>query len=171
MNELRLLVDLCLFQAKPQDFPYSPGWMLLTATVLCAAIYVSNPAQDETSAVVGLIAIVHVVTYGFALWVALRMRSKPERFVQTVTTIFGSAALLQLVDWPFVNWLVKVQNTPSAQFPLLVIFGLGIWTFAVAVNINRHALEVTIGQSILITLGMQVFSALIVFILFGALMV
>lgn len=173
MNELKTLVDLCLFQAKPQDFPYSQGWMLLVALVLCTGIFVSNPDQEQsqTSLVVALIAIVHVTAYGFAVWIALRLRSKPERFVQTLTTILGTAALLQLVNWPFVNWLVKAQDTPDAQLPLLIIFGLGVWTFAVAVNINRHAMEVTIGQSILITLGIQIFAASVVFILFGALMI
>ncbi|MGA8260102.1 MAG: hypothetical protein WB783_07825 [Arenicellales bacterium] len=158
-----------MFQAKPQDFPYSQGWMMLAAVVLCAGIFASYPVQDETSLVVALIAIVHVAAYGFALWIALRIRSKPERFVQTAATIFGTAALLQLVDWPFVNWAIKVQGTPQAQFPLLIIFGLGVWTFAVAVNIDRHAMDVSVGQSILITLGLQVFAVLMVFILFGTL--
>lgn len=173
MNELKTLIDLCLFQAKPQDFPYSQGWMLLAGLVLWTGIFASNPDQNQnqTSLVVALIAIVHVTAYGFAVWIALRLRSKPERFVQTLTTLFGSAALLQFVNWPFVNWLVKTQDTPDAQLPLLFIFVLGIWTFAVAVNINRHAMEVTTGQSILITLGIQVFAASIVFILFGALMI
>lgn len=230
MTQLKILVDLCLFQAKPQDFPYSQAWMLLTAIVLAAGIYASNPVQDQTSLVVALIAIVHVTAYGFAIWGALWYRMRPDtartlaylgqaagligvvaalsgigngsqiavmailaaiflvtlsiifkslkhlphaasRFVQTISTVFGTAALLQLVNWPFVNWLIKVQDTPAAQVPLLVIFGLGIWTFAVAVNINRHAMEVTIGQSILVTLGIQVFAASVVFILFGAFMI
>jgi hypothetical protein len=230
MTELKILVDLCLFQAKPQDFPYSRAWVMLAAIVLATAIYVSNPVQDQTSLVVALIAIVHVTAYGFAIWGVLWYRMKPagarklaflgqatgligvvaalsgighgsqvaimailaaiflvtlsiifkslkelphaiSRFVQTISAVFGTAAILQLVNWPFVNWLVKVQDTPAAQVPLLVIFGLGIWTFAVAVNINRHAMEITVGQSILVTLGVQVFAASIVFILFGAFMI
>ena len=50
MNELKILVDLCLFQAKPQDFPYSQGWMSFTALVLATAIYISYPAQEQASA-------------------------------------------------------------------------------------------------------------------------
>ena len=141
--------------------------MVLTAVVLCIGISVSIPSQDETTLAIALRAIVHVAAYGFALWVALRLRSRSERFVQAVTTIFGTAALLQFVDWPFVNWLVKAQDTSGAQFPLLISVGLGIWTFAVAVNIDRHALDVTTGQSILITLCLQVFAAALVFVLFG----
>jgi hypothetical protein len=230
MNEFKLLVDICLFQGKPQDFPYSPSWMAFTAFMLCAAIFISYPVQEQTSLVVGLIAIVHVAAYGFAIWGALWYRTYPgnarylaflgqaagitgivlalfgseaglrlgmslvlaagfllilamifknlgeltnavSRFVQTITAIFGTAAVLQFVTWPFVTWLTRVENTPDAQIPLLVILGLGIWTFAVAVNVNRHALEVSIGQSILITLGTQIFTAAIVFILFGAVMV
>lgn len=171
MNELKLLVDLCLFQAKPQDFPYSQGWMLITAVLLCTGIYISYPAQEQTFLVILLISIVHVMGYGFAIWGALRIRMMPERFVQTITAIFGTAAVLQFVTWPFISWLIKVQGTPDAQFPLLVIFLLGIWTFAVAVNINRHAMSVTIGQGILITLGVQIFTAAIVFMLFGAVMI
>lgn len=171
MNELKKLVDLCLFQVKPQDFPYSPGWLLIASVALCASIFISYPVDEQTSLVVLLISIVHVIGYGFGIWGALRIRRFPERFVQTATTIFGTAALLQLVTWPFINWLLKVQGTPDAQFPLLVIFVLGIWTFAVAVNINRHALAVTVGQGILITLAVQIFTASIVFVLFGTVMI
>lgn len=230
MNELKILVDLCLFQAKPQDVPYSQGTMALVAVLLGAAIFASYPVQEQTALVIVLVAIVHVVAYGFAIWGALWYRMYPEqarylaflaqatgligialvmagsvagtrlgislllvagfllilslvfktlgqlahatsRFVQTVTAIFGTAAVLQFVTWPFVNWYNKVQNTPEQQIPLLAILALGVWTFAVAVGINRHALEVGTGQSILITLGAQMFTASIVFILFGAVMV
>lgn len=230
MNEIKVFVDLCLFQAKPQDLPYSQGGMLVAALMLCAAIFVSYPVQEQTSLVIMLVAIVHVAAYGLAIWGALWHRMRPEnarylgflgqaagllgiilalsgsenglrlgmslvlaagfllilsvvfrnlgqlahatsRFVQTITAIFGTAAVLQFVTWPFVTWLTKVQGTPDAQVPLLAIFALGIWTFAVAVGINRHALVVSVGQSILITLGAQIFTASIVFILFGAVMV
>lgn len=171
MNELKLLVDLCLFQAKPQDFPYSQSWVLVTAVALCTSIYISYPVQEQTSLVILLISIVHVVGYGFGIWGALRIRRMPERFVQTIATIYGTAALLQFVTWPFINWLLKVQETPDAQLPLLFIFFLGIWTFAVAVNINRHAMSVTVGQSILITLAVQIFTASLVFMLFGTVMI
>lgn len=171
MNELKLLVDLCLFQAKPQDFPYSQAWMLATGAALAMGIYVSYPAQEQATPIIALISIVHVLAYGFAIWGALRIRSMPERFVQTITAILGTSAILQFITWPFVNWLITTQDTPGAQLPLLVIFVLGIWTFAVAVNINRYAMEVTIGQSILITLGIQIFTAIIVFMLFGTVMI
>lgn len=230
MNELKLLVDLCLFQAKPQDFPYSQGWMGFSALMLCTALFVSYPIREQVSLVVVLIVIVHVVAYGFAIWAALWYRMRPEnaghlaflgqaagligiilalsgsasgtrlgmsmvlaaafllilavifknlgqlnhatsRFVQTITAIFGTAAVLQFITWPFIDWLGKVQNTPDAQLPVLAIVALGVWTFAVAVGINRHALEVSVGQSILITLGAQMFTASIVFILFDAVLV
>ena len=171
MNELKIFFDLCLFQAKPQDFPYSHAWMLIAAIVLSTGIFISYPVKEQSSMVVAWISIVHVLAYGFSIWAVLRIREMPERFVQTITCILGTAAALQLVTWPFVNWLIKVQNTPDAQFPLLVIFIVGIWTFAIAVNINRHAMEVTIAQSVLITLGIQIFTASIVFIIFGAVLI
>lgn len=230
MNEIKILVDLCLFQAKPQDFPYSPGWTAFTALMLCTAIFVSYPVQEQTSLVIMLIAIVHVAAYGFAIWGALWYRMNPgyarylaflgqalgligiiialsgpetgmrlgmslvlaagfllilavtfknlgqlehatSRFVQTVTAILGTAAVLQFITWPFVNWLSKVHDTPDAQMPVLAILALGVWTFAVAVAINRQAMEVSVGQSILITLGTQIFTAAMVFVLFGAVMI
>jgi len=167
MNKLKLLIDLCLFQARPQDFPYSQAWLAVTALVLALAIYLSFPEVDQPASRVFPVSIVHVAAYGFALWAALRLRSRPERFVQTATTVFGTAALLQLVTTPFVGWLIEVRETPDAQLPFLIIFVLGIWTFAVAVHINRHAMDVTVGQSILITLGVQIFTVSVIFMLFG----
>ena len=78
MNELKILVDLCLFQAKPQDFPYSQGWMGFAALMLCTAIFVSYPVREQTSIVVLLIAIVHVAAYGVAIWGALWFRMRPD---------------------------------------------------------------------------------------------
>lgn len=170
MKELRILLDLCLFQAKPQDFPYSQTWLLIAAIVLSVGIFVSNPFQEQPSSVVVMSSIVHVLGYGFSIWAVLRMREISERSVQTITTILGTSAVLQLVAWPFVNWWIKVRDTPDALFPTLAIYIVGIWTFAIAVNINRHAMEITIGQSILITLGIQLFTASIVFVLFGVLL-
>ncbi|HSH43339.1 MAG TPA: hypothetical protein VK973_14545 [Arenicellales bacterium] len=230
MNEIKLIVDLCLFQAKPQDLPYSPGSMGFAALLLAAAIYVSNPVQEQTSLLAVLNSIVHVAAYGFAIWGALWLRGNPgqarylaflgqglgllgivlalsssgenlglgmslvltagvliiisivfknlgglanatARFVQTATAIFGTAAVLQFVTWPFVNWVTAAQEPPDAQLPMLAIVALGVWTFAVAVAVNRHAMEASVGQSIIITLGTQIFTATVIFVLFGALTV
>ncbi len=108
-----------------------------------------------------------VIGFGFTIWLVLRIRQHTERFQQTITAIFGASALLQLAAWPVVGWLYRVKETPDASLPMMLLFTLSIWVLAIAVYVIKHALELGTGASILITLGCQLLTLMVVFILFG----
>jgi hypothetical protein len=108
-----------------------------------------------------------VVVFGFAIWMVLRWKQKVERFRQTITAIFGTSALLQLVAWPVVGWLHQVKESPDVSMPMTLLFALSIWVLAIAVYVMKHALELGAGVSFLLTVGCQVFTLIVVFIVFG----
>ena len=166
MNVLKLLLDLCLFQAKPQDLPYN-NTLVAAATVAAIITNILTHHADGQIPMVIAMSTVQVVVFGFAIWMVLRWKLKVERFRQTITAIFGTSALLQLVAWPVVSWLHQVKESPDASMPMTLLFALSIWVLAIAVYVMKHALELGTGLSFLVTVGCQVFTLIVVFIVFG----
>ncbi len=166
MNVLKLLLDLCLFQAKPQDLPANST--LVAATTIAAIVtnILTHRAEGQIPLVVAM-STAQVVVFGFAIWIVLRWKSRVERFRQTITAIFGTSALLQLVAWPVVGWLYQVQESPDASMPMTLLFALSIWVLAIAVYVMKHALDFGAGVSFLITVACQVFTLIVVFMAFG----
>lgn len=166
MNLLKFLLDLCFFQAKPQDLPASTTFVVATTLAAIATNVLTHREYDQMAQVVAMSAA-QVIGFGFTIWLVLRIRQHTERFAQTITAIFGASALLQLVAWPVVGWLYRVKDSPDASLPMMLLFTLSVWVLAIAVYVIKHALELGTGLSILITLGCQVFTLMVVFILFG----
>ncbi len=166
MTILKLFLDLCLFQAKPQDLPSSYNLVAATTLAAVATNILTQHAHGQGSQVIA-VSVAQVVIFGFAIWLVLRLKQKSERFPQTVSAILGASALLQLAAWPIVGWLFRVKDTPDAGIPMLLLFALSIWVLAVAVHVIKQALELGTVASLLITLGCQGFTLVLVFVLFG----
>lgn len=166
MNVLKLLLDLCLFQAKPQDLPASSTLVVATTVAAIVTNILTHRADGQIPMVIAM-STAQVVVFGFAIWMVLRWKQKVERFRQTVTAIFGTSALLQLVAWPVVGWLHQVKESPDASMPMTLLFALSIWVLAIAVYVMKQALELGTGVSFLITVGCQVFTLIVVFMVFG----
>ncbi len=166
MNFLKLLLDLCLFQAKPQDLPADSTLVVATTVAAIFTNILTHRADGQIPMVVAM-SMAQVVVFGFAIWMVLRWQSKVERFRQTITAIFGTSALLQLVAWPVVGWLQQAKEAPDASMPMTLLFALSIWVLAIAVYVIKHALELGVGASFLITVGCQVFTLIVVFMVFG----
>lgn len=167
MGFIKTLLDLCAFQAKPQDLPASQTLVIVTGLTTIITYILAHRAFGQPGDVIGF-SVAQVVLFGFAVWAVLKLKRKPERFAQTITAIFGISTLMQLVAWPIVGWLSRVRGTPGAELPALLIMGLSIWVLAISVYVMKHALEVGIAQSLMITLGCQLFTLVLLFVLFGA---
>lgn len=140
---------------------------MVAATVAAIFTNILTHRTDGQIPMVIAMSTAQVVVFGFAIWMVLRWKSKVERFRQTVTAIFGTSALLQLVAWPIVGWLHQVKESPDVSMPMTLLFALSIWVLAIAVYVMKHALELSTGVTFLITVGCQVFTLIVVFIVFG----
>ena len=167
MNLIKIFVDLCVFQAKPQDLPASPALAMITGAATIITYIIAHQASGQGKGIVGF-AIAQVVIFAFTIWVVLKVKKLPERFPQTISAIFGVSSLIQLVAWPILGWLSKTSGTPGAELPVLMIMGLSVWVLTVSVYVMKHALEIGVGQSLLITLGCQMLTLFLVFALTGA---
>lgn len=128
------IVQIALLRAGPQDLPVSPvslalactAWWLLTLLMLASAH--SPPAFAHALIAFGLqiAAILTVLTLG----------RRPERFNQTAAALFGTGALIGLLNVPL--WLVSSPPVP-AGLVLVALIGL-FWSLAVDGHVWRHAL-------------------------------
>ncbi len=166
MNILKTLLDLCLFQAKPQDLPADGRLVVATTVAAIVTNILTHRAAGQIPMVIAMSAA-QVLVFGFAIWVALRWKSHSERYQQTIAAIFGTSALLQLAAWPVVGWLHQVKDSPDVSMPMTLLFALSIWVLAIAVFVMKNALDLGTGLSFLITIGCQVFTLIVVFMLFG----
>lgn len=160
MNLLKLFVELCLFQVKPQDLPASKNLTLMAAL----AAVVANTLTHQT--LMPLVpafqtALLQIGVFAATILVVLRLKRVPERLPQSLTAILGSGALLQLAAWPVSSWLVRARGTAGVELPFLFLAGLSLWMFAIVVYVLRHALELRTAASILIALLCQVATLLV----------
>jgi hypothetical protein len=147
--------DVCLFRRGPEDTPYSPG-LLIGLLLACGVLQVlfdldtGAPPALTAAALLGGLAVVGV------LFLLLRGRGKPERFVQTATVVaavylvFGIVANALALTLPLASMrkeLLKHSShlpelTGGQDLVLLAIAALGIWQLCVWIGILRRALEV-----------------------------
>lgn len=166
-RSLRLFVDLCLFRAKPQDLPGSQTLVLITAVLAMLTYALTDQVHDQIGTIV-TVATVQVIVFGVVIWIALKIRRMPERWNQTISALYGTGSLLQLVGWPVSSWFEQVRSTPEqATMPVLLVFALGVWFLAIMANVTRHAMEVSIGKGLVISFVCQAVTVVTLIILFG----
>ncbi len=84
------------------------------------------------------------------------MNGKSVRFVQTCTAVFGVSALLGLLT-------LAIVYVPGLAIFTLLISGWGLYLMVV---IMREALECSTLRALLIIIGIQVFSVIVLLLLF-----
>lgn len=168
MNLLKVFLDLCLFQAKPQDLRFSYGLAIGTGLASLVSYVLVLQAIESTifkflgkSVSVVFLATAETLVFAGTVWVVFRLRMKTERFVQSISAVFGATTAAQLLMWPVSGWLQKTQGTPEAQMPNLILLGIRIWLLVLLVSIFKESLEVKTGAAFLITVGCWVVAALI----------
>lgn len=138
-----LFLDICLFRKGPQDVPASTTllWLCLTGyglsglAVLLAGL---EPAQALLEAVVEIILLAGLC-YGL-----LSLTNHRARFVQTLTALAGTGALLTVVAFPLVIWIGQESaRHEQGILSTLLFFGLVGWSLAVTAHVLRHALSVS----------------------------
>ncbi len=164
---LKLYIDLCLFQAKPQDLPYSQGLVLVTGT-LAVFTYTLTDTLNERFGMTLLVSLVQVLLFGFIIWLVLRLRKRAERWMQTIAALYGTGSLLQLIGWPISSWFERVKESPeAASTPLLLVVVLGFWFLAIMTSVLRHAMEVSLGFGLMVSIACQAITVIALVWLFG----
>jgi hypothetical protein len=165
---LRQLIELCFLREQPQNLPASDS--LVAATAIAAALTYALTNRIEGGGLGGivLVAIAQVVLFGVVVWIALRMKSVAERWRQTITALYGTSAILQVIGWPIVSWFQNSATpTQPALLPSLAVLLLGVWYLLIMANVLRHAMELSTGASLLASFVCQMVTVMVLLPLVG----
>ena len=142
---LRFYYDLCLLKAAPQDAPVSKNAFytaLFVYLLVGTSITLFNQGLAVSVIVASLQAIIFIFITNLVMWV----KKTPERFLQTVTSLLGTGALIAMVAIPVVY--LGTSTTPGAEssatvsFLWMISILIIVWETVVIGNILRHAMEI-----------------------------
>ena len=119
-----------------------------------------------------LLSVCQIVLFSGIIWVALKIKGVPERWLQTLTGIYGATTILQLLTLPLFGWQKPLVSAETGQLmltiPLMLVAAVAIWSLTVMASILRQALEIRIAGSILLVIFCQAVVLFIISLLIGS---
>ncbi len=152
----------------PQDLPASQNLLIFTGIFLIVtAMLGDHMSKDFTSKLI--FSLTQIAVLSATVWGILTISRKSERVIQTLTAIFGTSVLIQIVVWPFRIWLLSLSEEAQKQatIPLFAVVVLAIWSFVVMIHIYRNALDTSRGKAILMSFITQLFVGMVMLTLFA----
>ena len=139
---IKMFWDICAVKAAPQDLPVSSfllGLALLAYLVTGAVVAAFQWPLAQAIPAALLDTVFLTVLSRVLLWA--RMLS--GRFVQTLTALAGSGAVMTVIALPLVLWqsFVGVTDANAPTLPSWLLMIWMIWNVVVVGHILRHALS------------------------------
>lgn len=160
---LSRLIGIVFLRLGPQDLPAGTG-PLAFAVVLYVAVTGLSMSQGDTEANNALILVLAVALPLVLVRIVLTLRGRPARWLQTLTALFGTSALLSALSLPL-SFLAG--NGDPAPIPALASLMLFVWSFAVDAHIWRHALDVAFVTGLAVAVVLFAFSLFVITSLAG----
>jgi len=168
-----VVVDITLLRRGPESVPASQLLLAVLVALNVAGSLLLGRVDPNSfglalaQAVVG--GLVPLAWYHAALIIA----SKRERFLQTMSALFGVNALFLPVAIPLFTALLPYleKPDPASQPPgtlMLLAAALGIWLLIVQVRIVRLAFECHWVGALLLVIGQLFMAGLVSMLLFGS---
>jgi len=155
MKILFELLEIIILRRRPRDISYNVSAAAIAFMITIAATYISAVAINVFTQ-----PFLFVITQGLLqtiiFYLLLVITKKKNRFIQTITALFGISAILQLL-----GFVILV-------LPALGILGLAItsWNFYLMIVILREAIDCKTLQSVIITILYHFLMGLILLMLF-----
>jgi len=165
---LKYFIELCLLRKGPQDIPASQILLVSTGSLLILTAILSDQLHGDLLGKLGF-ALTQVALLSAVVWAVLSIRKVSERTVQTLTALYGSGTLIQLLIWPFRAQIINMEDPQQAQealLPLMAIVGFAVWSFIIMIHIYRNALDITRGKAIMVSIFTQVIVGMAMFSMF-----
>ncbi len=156
MNIALQLLEIIGLKRKPSEIAYDQTAAFLVFAVSIATAYFQLRSNKEFPSSAMSFALAQAIVQGTVFWFLLKIRNRENRFVQTMTALFGTTAILQFVA------LILMQVPAMA---ILGIFLTG-WSIYIMVLILSEAIDVNILQSLLITIAYHFLIGLVLIMLF-----
>jgi hypothetical protein len=160
----KTFLAIAVLTGRPQDLPTSHTLLAWAAVVSVWSNYIVDSAHDQPGARL-LFALAQTLLLGGWVWAALVARNHPERWTQTMTAIYGSAALLNLLAWPLLG-LLQAEGVAAGSVPLFFALVMTLWFLAIMSQILHHALMLPLLGSAALSFGILVANGWILMTLF-----
>jgi hypothetical protein len=168
-----VMLDIALLRRGPESLPASTALMAGAIALYLALAAILTSMVPNAPSLLALQFVVGTIVTLVCFDAAFRVSQKRERFVQTMTGIFGVGALflpallpLEIAMLPFVAKSDPQNPPPSALFILTGI--IEVWFIVVQVRIVRAAFEWPWYVAIAFFLAVRFAGALVSLLLFGA---
>lgn len=156
-------INLLLFRAGPQDMPASQSTLKLVLISCFIADMLGAVKSVDMSLSVLVLTAIKVILLGGFIYILLNLFKKPERWLQTLSAVYGAQTLIHLASLPFMH---KIQLLENGQLiisdKMLIVAALQMWLFVVIASILKGALEIKMARALIINLVLNV---LLVFVL------
>lgn len=143
-------LEQCLLRREPQADPVSVPALGGALLAYLAMDLMQARASSGWSASLGMTALDTLVMVLFS-WSVLRLTKKTARYLQALTALAGTGAVLGLVGLPLIQHAAQAQSGNGP--PGMLVLGwmmLLVWSVAVQAHIYRHALSVRYGTGLLV---------------------
>jgi len=146
-------IDICLLRAGPQDLPASTVLLVLTLIAYCTAGLLLSLVNTSLANAI-LLVVVDVLMFAGLAYLILWIKLLTVRFVQALTALAGSGAILEFSIWPVVYWqqLSTTTDGPGMLIASLILWLWLFWNIAVVGHILRHTLSTTFFNGALLSL-------------------
>ena len=143
MHILKIILDICLLRGRTQDLPTSVGLVWITAAASVTVNSLGMKGQDVGFAPL-LFIVSQVALFGAVVWLVLRLRGYPARWLQTMTALYAVDAVFNLLLLPLLPALVEMlkqgpEVVPGWEgFAMLALVG---WLLLIIARVLREATE------------------------------
>ena len=155
MTILKQLFEIILLQRRPRDLQYDEFAAAFYVVFSVGLNYVVHMVGGKYSSPLGY-ALVPTLAVLVILYAILSASRKQNRFVQTVTAMYGTQTVIG-----FITIAVSSASILHVLLPLLII-----WNMFIAILVIKDALEASWIRALLILIGIQLLSIIIVVVLF-----
>lgn len=144
-------VNLLLFRAGPQDMPASES-VLKIALISCFVTDVLGAMSTLGLSLSMILSAGQIGLLAVFVFLLLKLNDKTDRWLQTLSAIFGALALINIASLPFIQNLSLVEDGKLIVTPKLMLVGvLQLWFFITMARILKDAIEIRMGRAVLLT--------------------
>jgi len=155
---INFFVELCLLRRAPQDLPASQSLFGLLVVVNLILGLLAGLTVDGGFGRSLLQSVADVVLTLGVFYAGFKLIGREARFAQTATALLGSGAVLGVLGLLPLTMLSGGEESAGSAIAGLLFLGLLIWNLVVMGHILRHALEMTLGQAMVIAVGFYLFA-------------
>jgi energy-converting hydrogenase Eha subunit C len=166
---LQRFFEICLLRAGPQDLPAS-RFLLWISLLAYGAVGMVMSVQNLDVARASLLVLLDTALLAALLFALLWSRGLLERYLQTMTALLGTGAILQVAALPILSWqregLGEETISTTLMIASLLLWIWLLWNLIVVGHILRHTLSTRLPIGVLLGLAYLFISYSVTRILF-----